>query len=297
MKKIITFLKNPWFTRVYLLILLLWVSTFFYFRGGELWQVVSTFEPQMIFFVLIPYFVVVGIINPYLHSISYREIGTEVSFWQAFRIFHLSRIGNYLPGRVWFASNYYLFSKKLNIDTVKIAKNFVVLNALLFIVGSICSLPIISLFSSELQKLLIVFPFLMLVMIHPRILNKIFSPFLRNEAVRNFRHIFLVKISLLYLMSYIILGISLYLCVLAFKEVDFSNFPLIVASAASSLIIGLLSIFAPAGIGVSEGIGATILSRIIPMEIAIMVVLALRIVMIFVDCSCAFVSAVSVARK
>ena len=172
MNKFIAILKNPWLTRIYLLILLLWMIIFFYLQAGDFLKIVSDSEPRMIFFALLPYFAVVGIINPHLQNIAYREIGATISFWQAFRIFHLSRIGNYLPGRVWFATNYYLFSKKLNIDTGKIAKNFVVTNALLFLVGGICSLPIISLLNPAVQKLLIVFPFVMFVLIHPRIFNK-----------------------------------------------------------------------------------------------------------------------------
>lgn len=296
MRKFITILKNPWFTRIYLLILLLWMLIFFYLKGEDFLRIFATSQPHIIFFALLPYFVVVGIINPYLHSIAYREIGTTISFWQAFRIFHLSRIGNYLPGRIWFATNYYVFSKKMNVDTDKIAKNFVVLNVLLFMVGSFCSLPIISLFSPPMQKLLIVFPFLMFVIVRPRILNKIFSLFLGNKTGKDFGYIFLVKISMLYFIAYIILGISLYLCILAFETIDFLNFYLVVAAAATSLIVGLLAIFAPAGIGVGEGISATILSQIIPIEIAIMAVVALRMVMVLIDFSCAFISAVSVAK-
>jgi hypothetical protein len=232
-----------------------------------------------------------------LHSNAYREIGITVSFWQAFRIFHLSRIGNYLPGRVWFATNYYLFSKKMNIDTEKIAKNFVVLNVLAFITGSICSLPIIYYLSPSVQKLLIVFPLLMIILIHPKVFSKIFSAFWENKTGKDFRYIFLFKVSVLYLIGYIILGVGLYLCVSAFKTVDFFDLPLMVGTAASFVLTILLAFFAPAGIGVSEGISAVILSQIIPFEIAVMAVLALRVVMVLVDFSCALISAMSVARE
>lgn len=159
-KKLISILKNPWFTRVYMLILFLWILALFYSRGEDFLKIVRNANMQMMILAIIPYFIVVGIINPFLHGIAYMEIGSNISFWQAFRIYHLSRIGNYLPGRIWFATNYYLFSKKLNIGTEKIAKNFVVLNALLFLVGSICSLPIISLLNPAMRYLLIIFPFL-----------------------------------------------------------------------------------------------------------------------------------------
>jgi hypothetical protein len=185
----------------------------------------------------------------------------------------------------------------MEIDSKKIAKNFLALNVLLFLVGSICSLPIISLLSPAAQKLLIFFPLLMFVLIHPRIFSKITSIFLREEAVKNIRYTFLAKIGALYFIAYILLGVLLFFCVMAFTATDISNFPLIVAASASSLIIGLLAIFAPAGIGVSEGVNTAILTQIIPLNITLIVVLTLRMVSVLIDLICALISAVSVARE
>ncbi len=269
MLKFIAILRSPWLAGVYLLILLLWMIIFFYSQGSEFLELFSTSKPTMIFLAILAYFATAGIITPYLHSIAYKQIGITISFGQAFRIFNLSNMGNYLPGRVWSVFSYYLFSKKMNIGTEKIAKNIVVLKGLAFIVGSVCSLPIITFLSPSVQKVMIIFPFLMLLLIHPKILNKIFNLFFHNEDMKDFRYIFLVKVSMFYLMKFIILGISLYFCVLTFESVAFSNLPLMVVAAASSLIIGLL----------------------------VMAVLAFRMVMVLVDISCAGISALSIASE
>jgi uncharacterized membrane protein YbhN (UPF0104 family) len=92
-------------------------------------------------------------------------------------------------------------------------------------------------------------------------------------------------------------GLTLYMCALAYVPVDISNFPLINAAAASSLVIGLLAVFAPAGIGVTEGISTAILSQIMPLNTAITVAFTLRLVRVLADFSCAFISACSVARE
>lgn len=298
MNKIIQIIKNPWVTRIYMTVLLLWVSGYFISQGGNFLRILKDSRPVMLLFSLLTYFFVVGIINPYLQSIAFREIGGNISFWQAFRIFHLSRIGNYLPGRIWFVTNYYIFSKKMNLDKEKIAKNFVVLNALLFLVGSMCSFPIITNFSPAMRILLVLFPFVMAIIIHPGVFNFIFKPLLgSSENRKDFTYSFFAKISVLYFISYIMLGIALFFSTLAFTSIDISALPQIVAAAASSLIVGMLAVFAPAGIGVSEGINAAILSIFISLEIAIMVVVALRMCMIITDFSCAFVSMVSVTRE
>ncbi len=294
-KRFITFLRHRWFIRVYLLACLLGALLFFYLHKEEFSTILVTAKLRLIVLSLVPYFIGVGVINPYLQKIAYREIGSTISIWQAFRIFILSRIGNYLPGRVWYAANYYLFSKKLNIETPKIVKNFVMLNMLLFLVGGICCLPIISLFSPAIQKLLIVFVIMMLILIHPRIFRKIFKSLLKEKAVGDFRFGFLIIAGILYLTAYIMLGLSLYLCISAFTTIGYSHLPLVVAATAASLVIGLLAVFAPAGIGVSEGISVAILSQVIPLQIAVMAVVAFRIVIIFIDFNCALISTVSVA--
>lgn len=142
--------------------------------------------------------------------------------------------------------------------------------------------------------MLIFFPILMMILINPKVLSKIFSVFLKNNE-NSFRSIFLFKIGILYLIAYIILGLSLYFCILAFVGVDLFNLPYLIAANAFSLVIGILAVFAPAGIGVTEGIISVIISHIIPFDAAVMVVVALRIVRILVDLSCALVSAGSVA--
>lgn len=295
MNRLAGFLKQRWFTRAYLLACLFGVLLFFYLRKEEFSTILATARLHMILLALVPYFIGIGIINPYLQRITYEQVGHTISFWKAFRIFILSRIGSYLPGRVWYATNYYLFSKKLNLDPTKIIKNFVMLNILLFLVGGICCLPVIFLFSPAIQKLLVVFILIILVLVHPRVFNNIFGFFLRKKPIESFGFGFLMIASILYFSAYIMLGLSLYLCISAFAKVDFSYLPLVIAATAASLVIGLLAVFAPAGIGISEGISVMILSHIIPLQIAVMAVVAFRIVIIFIDFNCAIISGVSVA--
>jgi len=239
----------------------------------------------------------VGLINPYLHRDAYREIGSRISYWQAFRIFHLSRIGNYLPGRIWFASNYYIFSKKLEISTEKIVKNFIVLNLCLFLTGFLLSLPILTLLSPFLQKLALIVPFFLLFLLHPKVFNKILSVLLRDTQGEYFRFPYLLKIILLYSMAYVCFGVSLYLCLSAFTVVDLSQLPILIAAGAASIPIGLLAIFAPAGIGVIEGVIGAVLAHIVPVEMALAVVLALRMIMIAIDFGCASIAATSLVLE
>ena len=287
-------LKNPWVTRIYLVTLLLCVGFYFYMNIANFKIIFYNANLKILFMAFIPYFLVVGVINPYLHKISYKSIGTNVTFWQAFRIFHLSRIGNYLPGRIWFAGNYYIFSKKLNIDNQSIAKNFVMLNIALFLMGGICSLPIVFHFMPSLKTGVVIFTCCMVLFIHPKIFTKLFSIIWDKDKVKSYSVMFLLKALLLFGFSYTILGLALYLTTYSFENIPIQFFPLVTGASAASLVCGLLAVFAPAGIGVMEGVRVGVLGSLVSFENALMAVVALRLIQVLIDFSCAFVSAVSV---
>ena len=155
-KSFVNIFKNPWVIGIYLTVLLIGVSYYLFSQGEAFKRILATSQIQILCLAFISYVLVVGLINPYIYYMTYWKIGAKVSLWQAFRVYHLSRIGNYLPGKVWFPINYYVFSRKINIDSDKIGGSFVVLNALLFLTGGICSLPIISFLNPFVQKLLII---------------------------------------------------------------------------------------------------------------------------------------------
>ena len=65
MKKLISFLKNPWFTRAYMATLLFWVSARIYSQGKIFQSTIKTTRVDMFFYSIIAYFIVVALINPF----------------------------------------------------------------------------------------------------------------------------------------------------------------------------------------------------------------------------------------
>lgn len=196
--------KDPRATAIYMIILIVAVAYYFYSQLNIFAKILETSRIEILFLVFIPYLIIVVLINPYIHYATYQEMGVKLSLWQVFRIFHLSRIGNYVPGRVWFALNYYLFSRKLGIDIDKIARNFIVLNALFFLTGGICSLPIIHVLNHGVQMLLFILLITVIVTVHPKILNKVLAILPRKEVYKDFTYNFYAKIGLLYFISYLL---------------------------------------------------------------------------------------------
>ena len=266
---IVKILKNKNVATIYLVILFSGVTLYVALNFGEVSQYLSDIISVKILLAIIPYTIVVAIINPVIHSIAYRNIGANISVWSCFKIFHLSRIGNYIPGRVWFALNYYIFSRLLNIEKHKIANNFIVLNVILLITGALCSLSVVAQFGTYYVVLLFILLFFAVFSIHPKILNRFVTLVTKEHIQRNYDFHVLAKISLLYIISYVLTGISIYICLTIFGAVGMGSFHICVSAAASSIILGLLFIFAPAGIGVMEGVSISIPGSIVSWEVAI----------------------------
>jgi len=174
----------------------------------------------------------------------------------------------------------------------------VINNALLFFTGGLCSIFAVAQLPVLAQKFLIILPFLMILLIHPRILNKAFSVLTRKISqfssenittnsmdINNisWNYLLYLKFIGMYFFLWLLAGITLFLCVLLFEPIGIKDFPLTIAAGAASLIIGLLAIFAPAGLGIREGIGAAVLSQIIPLETAVFACILLRFIQVITD--------------
>ncbi|MFX0198232.1 MAG: hypothetical protein ACFFCW_19105, partial [Candidatus Hodarchaeota archaeon] len=225
--------------------------------------------------------------------------------WETYKIIYLSRLGNYVPGRFWFAANYYIFSRRANVASDKIGKSFIINISLLFLTGMICVFPVISLLPSSAQKLLFALPIVILVLIHPKVLNRvvdILSP--REKQCENIQdglaglgYSIYIKVFFLYFVAWFIAAAIMYVVLLAFQPASFRLLPICLSASASSLMIGLLAIFAPAGLGVREGVGAIVLSQVTSMETAVLVMAVLRINQVLAELSCGTISAISIYRE
>jgi len=227
----------------------------------------------------------------YVVYLLYNKLGAHISYRETLCIILVSRIGLYLPGKIWYASNFYLFSRKLDLSPPVIAQTFGVTNMFFFMTGAVCSLPIVLTFFSYSQQILsIIFIFGLFVILHPKSLNYIvsFLPRLHN-LVRDKAYFTKIssqlyaRITAYFFALWLITGIRLYFCTRTVTPVDYHDFMAVLAASASSLLLGMLAIFAPAGIGVREGVGVLVLSTIISVETALFVMLISRLLSAITD--------------
>lgn len=309
-KAFLNITKNIWVMRTYVCIVFLGVIIYLY-KHKETLVLLEISHFELVYSALILSFICF-FFYIYVHCITYRALDAKISYWQMFQVGAFSRLGVYIPGKVWYVANYYIFSRMLNIDSDKIGKNFIINNALLFFTGVVCSLFVFAQLPFLAQYFLFILSFFMIILIHPQVLNKIFSVLLRkmsqfsseNTAASpvdikdNFiNYSSYPKFIVLYFILWFITGLILFLCVRCLEPISVLVLPVVIAASAASLIIGLFAVFAPAGLGVREGVGAAILSQIVPLETAVVACVLWRFTQVIMDLVVGGIATVAFNRK
>jgi uncharacterized membrane protein YbhN (UPF0104 family) len=244
----------------------------------------------------------------------YRQLGARPSYWTVFRIVTISQLGKYLPGKVLFFGNYYLFSHEAGIENVQIGTSFIISMALWILTASLCALPVLSLLEPGFRYLILILPLLLALMIHPRFLGwllRVTQQILRRvrgspgagspdlaqagnlATLGNLRAAFYLRGAFLYLATWVLAGIGAAFCLAAFTTVGASIYPLALASISLGTVAGFLALFAPVGLGVREGIGALILSPVVGPDVALLGMILLRGVTVVVDLGLALLALLS----
>jgi len=249
----------------------------------------------------------------YIQYFIYRQLGARASYGTIFRIVTVSQLGKYVPGKVLFFGNYYLFSREAGIQNAQIGASFLISMALWILTASLCGLPVLSLLEPAFRYLVLILPVLLALCIHPRVLGWLFRTV--EKTLGRFRGMgqesagvgtatdltalgvgFYLRAAFLYLVTWGLAGLGAFACLAAFTPVGPGVFPLSLASISLGTIAGFAALFAPVGLGVREGIGALILSPAVGADVALLGMLLLRGVTVAADLILAL-AAVLLARR
>lgn len=252
-----------------------------------------------------------GLLYSYIQHFIYRQLGARASYGTVFRIVTVSQLGKYLPGKVLFFGNFYLFSREAGIQNVQIGASFLISMALWILTASLCGLPVLSLLDPSFRYLIVVLPVLLALCIHPRVLGWLFHWI--QKTLGRFRTGgqasagpdmdltalgagFYLRAAFLYLATWGLAGLAALVSLAAVAPVDLGVFPLALASISLGTIAGFAALFAPVGLGVREGIGALILSPVVGADVALLAMLLLRGVTVAADLILALAAVVGVRR-
>jgi len=214
-----------------------------------------------------------------------EKLNVGLPFFKGIKIISYSELGKYLPGKIWAWAGRLYFCEKIGIPNSKTFISMVLELALTMISGILIFL-ISFLFSSRFRMdinpfLLVAVAVLILMIIHPKVLVRLINFFLRwlkKEPIKiglNFSQIFVMMVY--YSIIWFCFGIAFYFLINSVTFIPPSKIPIITGSFAISSTIGVMALFAPAGLGVREGILAVLLNNFFPISLAILISLLSRI--------------------
>ena len=215
------------------------------------------------------------------------EPNKTISNFKAFKISVMAYFGRYIPGKLWmFLGKVYLGSKE------GLAKKVLFVSVLLEIVLLITAafswaLILLAIaFGSELFSLYFI-PLIIvaggLIFVHPKIfyplcnfgLKKLKKTEISPESFLNYQTV--IKIIFYYFIALSLDGIGLFFLINSITSLSWSHLIGVIGAYALAAISGAVAFFAPAGLGVREGVLVLILQFYFPASIAILISLLARV--------------------
>jgi hypothetical protein len=240
-----------------------------------------------------------------IQYVLYRRLGAQVSYRTTYRIISIAQLGKYLPGKVMFAGNYYLLSRDAGISNVLVGTSFVVSQALWMLTAGLCGLPVLALLDPVLRYTVLAIPLVLALLVSPRFLGWLFrlsrriAPRMHRESPtlpEGLGATTYLLVALLYLLNWGLAAMSAWFSLRAFGPIGLDVFPLVLASIALGTVAGFVALFAPAGLGVREGLGVMILAPFTGTQEALLGLVLLRGIAVFVDLSLALIGVAAGAR-
>jgi len=217
---------------------------------------------------------------------------------QTFKIMFISAMGKYVPGKVWqYLGQIYLGQR------VGLPKSVTFFSMVLLFISYNLAGILLFLFSLFFWQrfspflifaLLLIFVLISLAIFYPPILSKVLKILMhlfKKEALTikaGFDQI--LKILLILIIDWVIFGIGVYLLVNSFYSINFNQTVILCGIFAISVISGILSFFVPAGLGVREGVQSYLLSLFIPVSMAILISLVMRVWIVLGELVCFLVA-------
>ena len=220
--------------------------------------------------------------------VAYLAGPLQANLGQLPKVFLYSWAGRYVPGKVAYVVGRFVLGRTAGVSGPVLVGSIVYENVLLITTGAafatLTLLPILAIESESVLPYLVL-PFVAVggvVVLHPRVLG---------WAVRSAARLLgrelpadgwllspgqMARLIALVLVVHLVNGIGFYLLLNSVTSYSPRYLPLAAGAFALAGIVGMVSVFAPAGIGVREGILVAVLQTTMPVELAIFVALVAR---------------------
>jgi glycosyltransferase 2 family protein len=232
----------------------------------------------------------VALIASYLVDIAvWRQaitrMGEHIPFAHAIRLWFAAGLAKYIPGTVWQFVGWFYLAQREGVSTIAAGTSIVLTQALSALAGVLLAAGAFMAGGASgdlIRELLLLFAVLGLgvIVLQPRIvfglLNWGLARVGRQPIDINLSFRDLASIFIFYLLSYSLWGLALFLFTNSMAPVAWSRFPPFLGVFPAAYALGLVAPFAPAGLGVREGVLTYLLSFFMPLPIATVIALLAR---------------------
>jgi hypothetical protein len=206
--------------------------------------------------------------------------GERVDFKLTLKLFSFSQFGKYLPGRIWVIFGRTQMAPVHGLRPLIIAASSSIEQFFLLVSG-LFYIPFVfpAYFSSGLiLYYLAFFSILLLGFLRFRSsLDKIVKKYVNPSLVDRFSINRILAFLTGYIFAWGIFGIGFYLFAISLTPLTWNFYPIAVGSFAVSWVLGILSVFTPAGLGVREGVLIAILQKWLDPSLALGVSIGSRL--------------------
>ncbi len=225
------------------------------------------------------------ILNIKIWQTILKLLGENLDYTRCFRVWAYSQLGRYVPGKVWMIFGRIYLSEKEGLGRKNVFISIYLELLTSFIAAFLLSLFIIRKFyftqniNSLYMALIIiaVLIFLTNLKLIQNIINYALTRLKRTNIQLSISYKATLGLICLYTVSWLLSGIGLYLQINSISQVTFNNILIYSGIITAAWIIGLLSIFAPSGIGVREGVLTFLLSFLLPVHVAAIIAVISRL--------------------
>ena len=247
---------------------------------GQVWQVDWMFFSLSLFFGWLAFLAIVELWRQTL-----MICGLNFSYRKAWNIWYMTLLAKYVPGKVWVTLTLIYSTARTGSSLAKstaAAALFICMSFVGLAEAFLITLPWWGILPSDY---FIVFAILVLViaglLIHPKIFRVLFRFILeridRSVVDIEMRHSQLFKLALMSAFVCLIQGVSFAVFARTLASFGWNTLPLLIGAFNISILFGIVSFFAPAGLGVREGVLLAILSGAFAPGAAFMVSIGARL--------------------
>lgn len=277
----------------------------FFFLGKQLyqnWHQLSQYELKLNgLFIFISFLVLSAsyLLSVASLKISFSAVGERVSFKNIFRITCLSEMGKYIPGKIWSITGYIYLANRLGFSKTKILVSRVLFLAIRITAGiilfSIINLfyPIMPFFLKDILPIILIIVS-GLILLHPvifeRLLKFFLTKILKTDIKLKLKYKYLIKLLFLSILIWLIYGIWFFVFTNAIYPISITNLWPLTAIFFLSWFSGFLVFIVPSGLGVREGVMTMLLKPLMPLPVAIVIPIFLRLAAIIADLMMFFIA-------